>query len=363
MSATLPVTAHDAAQPRRKKRILIRAALLVALLVALVFAAQWWRNGRFIEHTDDAYVGADTTVMSARVPGTITEVLVTDNQPVHRGDVLVRLEDRDYRATLAKMNSAIDAQQASLANLDATRALQLSLIAQSRAGVDASGAETARAAEDQKRYDNLAQRAVVSKQSDERAIADYKEALAQGRKATAALDGAKRQLAVIDAQKQQVKAALDEATAERDLAAINLGYTVVTSPVDAVVGNRHARVGAFAGTGQQLLALVPAHGLWVDANFKEDQLALMHPGNIATIRADAFAGREFHGRVLSLAPATGAQFSVLPAENATGNFTKIVQRVPVRIELDGTDADFGALRPGLSVEVAIDTRSGADSNP
>ncbi len=359
MSAT---TFHaDVSTPVRSvKKLMIRVVVVLVVLAALLLLLEWWRNGRFIEHTDDAYVGADTTVMSARVPGYITEVLVTDNQQVHAGDVLVRLEDRDYRAALAKAQSAIAAQQASLANLDATRQLQLAVIAQSRAGVDASNAEIARARQDQTRYDNLALKAAVSQQSEERATAAYKEAVAQGHKADAMVEAAQRQLAVIDSQKLQVKAALDAASAERDIALLNLEYTVVRAPVDGTIGNRHARVGAYASTGQQLLALVPAHGLWIDANFKEDQLARMRSGDSATIRADALPGHEFHGSLLSLAPATGAQFSVLPAENATGNFTKIVQRVPVRIELNGTDADFGALRPGLSVEVSIDTR-GASS--
>ena len=346
---------------RSKKKLIIRMVVLLAIIAALVLFIDWWRNGRFIEHTDDAYVGADTTVMSARVPGYITQVLVKDNQQVHAGDVLVRLEDRDYRAALAKAESAIAVQQATLINLDATRQLQLAVIAQSRAGVDASSAETARAKEDQTRYDNLAQKAAVSKQSEERATAEYKEAIALGHKADATVEAAQRQLAVIDSQKLQVKAALDAASAERDIALLNLEYTVVKAPVDATVGNRHARVGAYASTGQQLLALVPASGLWIDANFKEDQLAKMRAGDAATIKADAVPGHEFHGTLLSLAPATGAQFSVLPAENATGNFTKIVQRVPVRIELNGSDADFGALRPGLSVEVSIDTR-GSNGN-
>jgi membrane fusion protein (multidrug efflux system) len=361
MSATI-FDAGVSAPVRSNKKLIIRIVVVLVVLAALMLLMQWWHNGRFIEHTDDAYVGADTTVMSARVPAYITDVLVKDNQQVHAGDVLVRLEDRDYRAALAKAESAIAAQQATLINLEATRQLQLAVIAQARAGVDASNAETQRAKEDQTRYDNLALKAAVSKQSEERATAEYKEALALGHKADATVDAAQRQLAVIDSQKLQVKAALDAASAERDIALLNLEYTVVKAPVDATVGNRHARVGAYASTGQQLLALVPAHGLWIDANFKEDQLARMRAGDLATVKADALPGHEFHGTLLSLAPATGAQFSVLPAENATGNFTKIVQRVPVRIELHGSDADFGALRPGLSVEVSVDTRDSSTSS-
>jgi membrane fusion protein (multidrug efflux system) len=164
---------------------------------------------------------------------------------------------------------------------------------------------------------------------------------------------------VIDTQKQQVEAALAEAVAGRDLAQLNLSYTELRAPIDGTVGNRSGRVGAYATAGAQLMSLVPARGLWVDANFKESQLAQLRAGLPATITADVLPNASFHGRVASLAPATGAQFSVLPPENATGNFTKIVQRVPVRILLDGDAATLGRLRPGLSVTATIDERAGA----
>jgi membrane fusion protein (multidrug efflux system) len=163
-------------------------------------------------------------------------------------------------------------------------------------------------------------------------------------------------LNVIDTQKQQARAALIQARAERDLAQLNVGYTELKAPVDGVIGNRRARIGAYAQAGSQLLSVVPASGLWVDANFKEDQLARMVPGQRVVIRADVLSGQEFHGHLDSLAPASGSQFSVLPPENATGNFTKIVQRVPVRIHLDPADSVLGHLRPGLSVTAEVDTR-------
>jgi membrane fusion protein, multidrug efflux system len=161
---------------------------------------------------------------------------------------------------------------------------------------------------------------------------------------------------VIATQKRQAEAALAQTQAERDLARLNLGYTELRAPIDGTVGNRSGRVGAYAPVGAQLMAVVPARGLWIDANFKESQLANMRPGQEATIAADVLPGEVFHGRVASLAPATGAQFSVLPAENATGNFTKIVQRVSVRILLDGEGSTLGRLRPGLSVTAEIDQR-------
>ena len=166
----------------------------------------------------------------------------------------------------------------------------------------------------------------------QQADADHQKALAADARAHAALDAADRKLDVIATQKQQAQAALDGAIADRDTARLNLGYTELRAPIDGTVGNRSARAGAYATVGAQLISLVPANGLWVDANFKESQLAQMHPGMPVTVVADVLPGQEFHGHVASLAPATGAVFSVLPPENATGNFTKIVQRVPVRVD-------------------------------
>ena len=183
-----------------------------------------------------------------------------------------------------------------------------------------------------------------------------KKLLRTGPRHAATLAATLRQLDVIDSRKHEAEAALAEAIADRDTARLNLGYTELRAPIDGTIGNRSAHIGAYATVGSQLLAIVPARGLWVDANFKENQLAQMRPGLAATISADVLPGRIFHGHVVSLAPATGAEFSVLPPENATGNFTKIVQRVPVRILLDGDGAMLGVLRPGLSVTAEIDER-------
>jgi membrane fusion protein (multidrug efflux system) len=335
-------------------------ALLIGLGAAW-YGQQWWTVGRFIESTDDAYVGGDVTVIAPKVAGFIAEVAVGDNQAVRAGDVLVKLDDRDYRAALAKANAAVAAQEATLANLDATRRLQESMIAQAAAEVAAAEAEVARSRFDVARYSRLASDQWASLQRFQQADADNKKAIAAVEKARAALAAAQRRLDVIDTQKQQTRAALDQAIAERDLARLNLGYTELRAPIDGVVGNRSARAGAYAMVGAQLISLVPAHGLWVDANFKESQLAHIRAGLPASIEADALPGRVFLGHVASLAPATGAQFSVLPPENATGNFTKIVQRVPVRILLDDGASTLGDLRPGLSVTAAVDERSAAET--
>jgi membrane fusion protein (multidrug efflux system) len=334
--------------------------VLLIGLGAAWYGHQWWTVGRFIESTDDAYVGGDVTVIAPKVGGFIAEVAVTDNRAVHAGDLLVKLDDRDYRAALAKANAAVAAQEASLANLDATRRLQESMIAQAEAELAAAGAEVARSRFDVIRYSRLASDQYVSLQRFQQADADNKKASAAVEKARAALDAARRRLDVIDTQKQQARAALDQAIAERDLARLNLGYTELRAPIDGVVGNRSARSGAYAMVGAQLISLVPSHGLWVDANFKESQLAHIRPGLPASVEADVLPGRVFRGHVASLAPATGAQFSVLPPENATGNFTKIVQRVPVRIQLDEGASTLGDLRPGLSVTAAVDERAPAE---
>jgi membrane fusion protein, multidrug efflux system len=294
--------------------------------------------------------------MAPKVSGFIAQVAVIDNQLVHQGDLLIKLDDRDYRAALARADAMVAGQQATLSNLEARRRLQEAVIHEAQAGIVAADAESLRARDDQARYQTLARTAAASLQSFQKADADYKQALAGADKARATLDAAQQQLTVIDTQKQQTRAALDAALADRDTARLNLEYTELRAPFDGVIGDRSARTGAFAGVGAQLIALVPAQGLWVDANFKENQLARMHAGEPATITADVLPDVTFHGHVASLSPATGAQFSVLPPENATGNFTKIVQRVPVRILLDGDGSQLGRLRPGLSVTADVDLR-------
>ena len=338
------------------KRLATYAVAALGVLLIAAYVDHWLTVGRFIESTDDAYVGGDITVIAPKVAGFVDQVAVTDNQQVVAGQLLVKLDDRDYRAALARAEAAADAQRATLDNLDATRRLQLAIIAQARAGITAAAAEVKRAHDDDVRFRDLSARSAASIQVFQKAEADYQEALAQSAKSRAAADAAQRQLEVIDTQKRQTEAALAEATASVDLARLNLSYTELRAPIAGVVGNRSARTGAYAPIGAQLISIVPASGLWIDANFKESQLARMHAGQRAAVTADVLPGHNFVGRVASLAPATGAEFSVLPAENATGNFTKIVQRVPVRIVLDADAATLGRLRPGLSVTVNVDER-------
>jgi membrane fusion protein, multidrug efflux system len=338
------------------RRQLLFAAGVVLAGAAACLAWYWMTIGRYIESTDDAYVGGEVTTLSFKVAGLIETVAIVDNQSVKAGDLLLKLDDRDYRAQLTRAEANVAARQAALANMEATRRLRVAMLGQARADLAAAMAEQVRTKFDIDRYRALNNAQFASRQRFEQADADYEKARAGERKATAALEAAEHQLGVVDAQQEQAAADLQQAIAERDLARLNLNYTEIRSPIEGVVGNRSARAGAYATVGAQLLAIVPAHGLWVDANFREGQLAGMRKGQPAEVFADAVPGVTFHGRVASLAPATGAQFSVIPPENATGNFTKIVQRVPVRIVLDGDAAELGRLRPGLSVIVNVDER-------
>ena len=344
---------------RAARRLVFGAGIALIGGAAVWYGWSWWTVGRFIESTDDAYVGGEVTTISSKVPGFVDTVAVADNQAVKAGDLLAKLDDRDYRAGLAHAEASVAAQEAALANLEANAHLQQAMIAQASAEITATAAEVDRAQNDVDRYRTLAESRYASLQRFQQADADYKKALAADRKGRAALEAAERQLDVIGTQKQQARAGLDEAVANRDLARLNLNYTEIRSPIDGVVGNRAVRVGAYATAGAQLLAVVPTRGLWIDANFKENQLAHMRAHQPVEITADALPGITLSGVVASLAPATGAQFSVIPPENATGNFTKIVQRVPVRILLEGGGAELATLRPGLSVVVRVSERPNA----
>jgi membrane fusion protein, multidrug efflux system len=347
--------ATDVTRTASRRRLLFPA---VAVVFGIAFWIGWYSltYWQHLESTDDAYVGGEVTTLSFKVAGFIETIAIVDNQCVKAGDLLLKLDDRDYRAQLAHAEAIIAARRAALANLDATRKMRAAMVDQVKADLAAAMAERVRAKFDVDRYRTLNTDRFASQQRFEQADADNEKAHAGERKAQAALEAAEHELDVVGAQRQQAAADLDQAVADGDLARLNLSYTELRSPIDGVVGNRSARVGAYAMIGAQVLAIVPAHGLWIDANFRESQLAGMREGQPAEVFADAVPGVVFHGRLQSLSPATGAQFSILPPENATGNFTKVVQRVAVRILLDGDGAELGKLRPGLSVVARVDER-------
>jgi membrane fusion protein (multidrug efflux system) len=346
------------ARPRLHFKKLALAGLGLAAIIATGwYGYSWWTIGRFLESTDDAYVGGNITPISPQVPGFVTEILIKDNQLVGAGQLLIRLDGRTYQAALGRAQATVQQQEATLDNLHAKYTLQHSAIKQAEADLQGKMALAVYASEDAERYKNLAITEAGSRQNAQKTLAANLSAQAAVAAARAGLDAAKQQLAVLGTEIAQTQAAILAAKADAETARLNLDYTEVRSPIDGIIGNRAAQTGAYVPTGKYLVTVIPAQGLWVDANFKEDQLERMRPGQSVSVAADIFPGRVFHGRVNSLAPATGAVFSVIPPENATGNFTKIVQRVPVRVELDAEASGPSGLRPGLSVTATIDTRS------
>ncbi len=351
-----------------RRRAPVKALLLAGIALAAAacggrYGYDWWTTGRFVETTDDAYVGGDVTTIAPHVAGFVAEIPVADNQPVKAGTVLLRLDPRDFEAALAHAEAVVRERDATLASLKAQVMLQQAQIRQADADVAAHTAQAAFATADARRYAALAQTSYGTEQQAQKSRAADQQARADVAAAAAALDAQRQRLAVLDTQIQAAEAMAAQARADLATARLNLGYTEIRSPIDGTVANRAARVGAYVAQGAYLVSVVPARGLWVDANFKEDQLARMAPGQPATLVADAAPGRAIHGRVVSLAAGTGAVFAVIPPENATGNFTKIVQRVPVRVALDDADAALGRLRPGLSVTVAVDTRGTPGGRP
>jgi membrane fusion protein, multidrug efflux system len=342
---------------RLLRGLAVSAAVLLATAGGARYAQDWWTVGRFIESTDDAYVGGNITPLAPHIDAFIQDVLVTDNQRVHAGQVLVRLDPRDYQAALDHAQAVLRARSAQVTSLRAQFALQQSKIQQQQADLAAKKARATFAAQDAVRYRVLAQTSYGSRQNEERTSAVEREAQSAVVSAQAGVDAACQQLKVLEAQISEAEAAVAQAQADLQKAQLDLGYTEIRSPLDGSVGNRAAQVGAYAARGAYLISVTPERDLWVDANFKEDQLARMVPGQTATVTVDALSGHVFHGRVASLTPGTGAVFSIIPPENATGNFTKIVQRVPVRIVLDKDDPELPRLRPGLSTVVRVDTRS------
>jgi membrane fusion protein (multidrug efflux system) len=353
--AELPTATKVPKPKRRLRRPLVLASLVLVLCGLGLFANYWWRTGRWIETTDDAYVGGNTTPLSPQAAGQIARVLIEDNQRVAAGQLLIQIDDRLYRAALDHAEAAVQQQQATLRNLHTKLQLQLSLIQSAKATLTAKIAAAAFAGQEAQRYKALAVSSAGTEQNAQRTTAADEQARASVDGSRADLDAAKQQIDVLKTQVSQAEAALASAEADRQTAKLNIGYTQIRSPIDGFVGNRLAQVGSYVSTGAYLLTVVPANQLWIDANFKEDQLEHMKVGQPATIVVDVAPGKTLHGHVLSLAPATGAVFSVIPPENATGNFTKIVQRVPVRIVLDDP-SQMALLRPGLSTTIGVDTR-------
>lgn len=357
-----PVASIEMSQPARKRRLrplLLATAAIAALAGAADLGWRYWTAGRFQVSTDDAYVKADSTTIAPKVSGYIATVLVRDNEAVRAGQVLARIDDRDFRVSLAQAGAQVEAAEASIASKQAALAAQQSGIDAAKATIDVARAEETFAEQDNQRYAQLAKTGYGSVQTAQQAASRIATARAAVTRDTAALASAVRQLDVIKAELSQAQAALDSAKAARDQAALNLSYTALVAPVDGVVGNRTLRIGQYVQAGTQLMAVVPTQAAYIVANYKETQLTHVQAGQRVTVEVDTFPGRLFQGHVDSLSPASGQEFALLPPDNATGNFTKVVQRIPVKIVLDQTGALPVVLRPGMSVYSTIDTRSAA----
>jgi len=347
-------------QRGKARRILLTLAG-VTLLVGCSWGAWWWLTGRFIESTDDAYLQADSISVAPKISGYVAEVLVTDNQSVKRGDVLVRLDARKYQAISDEGSATIAARNADLAKAEADLLQQDSTIAEARAQLQGAEADAQHAQTEVARYAPLAR----SGAEPEERLAQLNNQLAQARSTVAAKQAALRssqtRYGTLQAQLKQAQAQLGVAKASEAQNQLDVGDAVILSPLDGKVADRGVRVGQYVQPGTRLLTVVPVDAIYLTANYKETQIGEMRPGQSVTVNVDALPGRDLKGHIDSLAPGTGAQFALLPPSNATGNFTKIVQRVPVRISLDVPDDIRPALMPGLSATVKVDTRT-ADVN-
>jgi membrane fusion protein (multidrug efflux system) len=353
-----------AAAPAVRKPVrgwLISISLALALGAAVVIG-RWWTYGRFIQSTDDAYLKADSVTIAPKVSGYVTEVYVGDDQTVSAGQPLVRLDGRVYQAALAQATAMSSARRAEIARGRADLLMQHANIAQARAQLQGARASDAHAIEQVSRYEPLVSSGA---ETDER-LAELRNVRAQSSATLAAnaasLEAAERQIASTQAQIEQSQAQLEAATASAQQTTLDMQDTVVRSTLAGRVGDRAVRVGQYAQPGTRFMTIVPVQDIYLEANFKETQIGLMRPGQRATIHVDALSGTDLHGTVVSLSPGTGSQFALLPAQNATGNFTKIVQRVPVRIRIDAGEETRKVLVPGLSVSVQVDTRSGREGN-
>ena len=367
-AARLP-DAPIASVASRPRRGLVRRLwpLAVVLLVAAAgyYGDRWWTVGRFEEVTDDAFLQADKVTVSPRIAGVVATVSVADNQTVKAGDVLARIDDRDYRIALTMAEADEQKAQANVLGVSAAIVQQGAQIDVARANVDDAQAALGFAGQEAARYRSLMQTGSGTLQREQQTDMDLRQKLAALTKSRASLDSATKQVESLRALEGGMAAALAGARAKVEQEQLNLTYTTITAPVAGVVGDRSLRVGQFVAAGSNLLTVVPmGPDIYLVANLKETQVGDVTAGQPAAFTIDAFASHKFHGRVASFSPGTGSQFALLPPENATGNFTKIAQRVPVRITLDPGDPLIARLRPGLSADVRIWTkREGGGPQP
>ena len=341
---------------KTRKRVLAGGVAVAVLVAAGGYGAYWERTGRYLQSTDDANFQADFTTIAPKVSGYIAAVLVDDNQTVQQGQVLARIDDRDLKTALDQARADVAAAAAAIQNIAAQITLQHSAIDQANAGIASDQAGVAFAAQDDERYRSLVGAGVATIQRTQQAHADLRQKAALLQRDRAALVAAQQQVEVLQTELTQAKATLDHSQAIEQQAELNQSYATITAPIAGTVGARALRVGQYVQAGTPLMAVVPLDAVYVVGNFKETQLTHMRGGEPVQITVDSFPGAVIHGHVDSLAPASGLEFSLLPPDNATGNFTKIVQRIPVKIAVDPNDPLLGRLRPGMSVEATVNTK-------
>lgn len=353
-SSEVPQAATSLPQARKKRQILLRLALAVALIALLAFL-YWFFIARYSETTDDAYIQADSVALAPKISGYVAKVLVKDNQWVKAGEPVVQIEDDQYQARLNQASATILADRAAIDQANAEINRQNAQIEQAQAQQRAAQVQLNYSNHEYQRYLPLAASGAENKEklaelrrSRDQAQADYDANVA-------AVKSASAQIQSMHAQIEQAKAQLASAQANRAQSNIDFRGTVIYSPLDGRVGDRSVRVGQYVQPGTRLLTVVPEHDLYLVANFKETQLTHMQPGQPATLHVDAFPGHDFSAVVDSFAPGTGSLFALLPPDNATGNFTKIVQRVPVRIRITDKSEAVKRLLAGMSVTVDVDT--------
>ena len=338
------------------KRLLPYVFLFTLLLAATSFGWYWWQTGRYIETTDNAYIRGDITPISTKVAGYVESVLVADNQVVRAGEPLVRIQDMEFKVRMERGRNNLLEREAALRVMEGKRKQQSSEIALAKAQLVVAEVNLQRGTEVYSKFNKLFAEEVISWFEYNEALTNNKMALAERSGAQASLAMAEQELNILLAEKQRITAEIGQHQEDLKLLQQEVADTSICAPISGTVGNRRVQTGQYVRPGSVLMALIPLNDVWVEANFKEVQLGHMQEGQQVEIEVDAFPDHHFTGRIQSLSPASGAEFSLLPPENASGNFTKIVQRIPVKITVDKGSHHNKKLLPGMSVEVSIDIR-------
>jgi membrane fusion protein (multidrug efflux system) len=338
------------------KRTLLVCTVFFAITAAGIAGTNWWLTGRHIISTDDAYVRAHNTTLASKISGYVVGIPVADNAPVRADEVIATIDDGDFRLAVDAARAKVATQEATIDRIGRQIVTQTANIDQAEAQMRSAQADAKKTQLEYERQQALAVLNHVSRQSLEQAVANRDRAAAGVEIAHALIDSAKANLDVLKARQQEATRTLDELKTMQAKAERDLSFTLIRAPVDGVFGNRMVQTGDYVQTGQRIASLVPLNYIYIEANFKETQLARIQPGQEVSISVDALPNNSIEGRVVSLSPASGAVFSVLPPENATGNFTKVVQRLPVRIEVPASVAAQSVLRPGMSVFVSVNTK-------